>query len=273
MKNRKFYLLDRNIISLLKDSAKGKRQKAKSKELNMLVKLRKIDRKNSYIGSILSTIEGQTGKKESVESIKKTIKDDSSPLSSFFRKARLDGKFLLKEKDYLSEVIAELWENYDSYYNFLEECSDLLYQKVKGEKKHEIRNSILDKANKYKIPLSHHVVICCIATLYGSIDARKVMKPKKLKFKAYNALNDLLFLSRIQQIKATAKNMKIEKFTIYFLSLDVYLMNFYSLINTVDAYLVDGGVHVNASYSEQLFPDLNYNEFIELTEIIKKKEI
>ena len=51
MKNKKIYLLDRNVISLIKDCNNLKRQNDK-KKINMLNRLRKIDRSTSFISNI-----------------------------------------------------------------------------------------------------------------------------------------------------------------------------------------------------------------------------
>ncbi len=122
---------------------------------------------------------------------------------------------------------------------------------------------------KNEIPFSSHIMMCPLSVLCGSDIARGVLKPKKNNFKGYNALNDLLFLSRIQQIKAHAKKIfQEEKFNIEFLSLDSNLLLFFSLIETLDTTKNIDRIETIVSYDRKLFPDLKKEDYLRLMEDI-----
>ncbi len=266
--NRKFYLLDRNIVSIIKDANKRKPQNRNDK-VKMLSRLKTIDRKRSFVSPMLSIMEGQTGKIESPELIKATLEKESKIIAQFFRKAHIDTPFLSVNDHYISSKFHELTTNHTSYLHFLEKCSQLLYIPISPKNKNRIKDQILDLARENEIPFSSHIMMCPLSVLYGSDIARGVLKPKKNNFKGYNALNDLLFLSRIQQIKAHAKKIfQEEKFNIEFLSLDSNLLLFFSLIETLDTTKNIDRIETIVSYDRKLFPDLKKEDYLRLMEDI-----
>ena len=149
MKNKKIYLLDRNVISLIKDCNNLKRQNDK-KKINMLNRLRKIDRSTSFISPMISIIEGQTGSAESTDKMKKTIEVEALVLEKFFRKAKIDSDFLNNYKNNISKIFPDSDNKYKKKYDlFLQETITLLIDKPKPEKKLEVRNKIIEIAKKH----------------------------------------------------------------------------------------------------------------------------
>jgi hypothetical protein len=269
MTNRKFYLLDRNVISLIRDRNNGKKQ-TDSNKISMLNRLNKIDRKRSFISPFLSVIEGKTGKSESIDEIKKTILTDSKTLTTFFKVAKVDGDFLIQNQSYISKVFNGFKQN--NYLYFLEECSSHLYQKVKNNK--ETETDILRLANKYEINLSHPTVVCCLSTLYGNKSARKVLKPKLKNYNSYNALSDLMHITEIYHIISMANlNENFKVFNIEFLTLDKGLKSFYSLIKLTNTTWVDNEANFSVNYDSKLFPDLKYEEYLILSKKLGAKII
>ncbi len=139
----KCFLLDRNILSIIKDSINNKPQKTTEK-INMLGFLKKIDRRTNFVSPILSIIEGQTGKRESKNEITQTILKESDFISSFFKFARVDTSFLQEHHNYMSSVFSEnTEENWDNYDCFLTEVNKLLYQRPKKILIPKVKNEIL----------------------------------------------------------------------------------------------------------------------------------
>lgn len=60
------HLLDRNAVSLIKESNAGKIQTDATK-IGFLQKLRRLDRKQDYVSPLLSIIEGEHGRADTVE--------------------------------------------------------------------------------------------------------------------------------------------------------------------------------------------------------------
>lgn len=131
MKKKKIFLLDRNIISLVKNSNRRKVQVDRDK-IMMLNRPKKIDRSTSFITPLVSIIEGQTGSSESVEKMKKTIEVEATALAIFFNKAQIDSDFLIKMKNRMSEIFVESdYEYKRKYDSFLSESNGLLIDKQK----------------------------------------------------------------------------------------------------------------------------------------------
>ena len=71
-------ILDRNVISLIKDVNSGK-VISDSNKLNMLSQLRELDIPENKISSIFSIIEGQKGRVETLEEKKKVLPNLKQP--------------------------------------------------------------------------------------------------------------------------------------------------------------------------------------------------
>ena len=151
------YLLDRNVVSLIKDSNNNKQQTDKNK-ISMLNRLRKIDRKTSSISPMLSIIEGQTGSAESPDKMTETIKVEALALKKFFIKASTDSYFFNINKDSISEIFVDSDNKYKKKYDlFISECSSLLIDKPKNEKKGKVRDEFIEIAKKHDVPIGHGI--------------------------------------------------------------------------------------------------------------------
>ena len=271
MRNKKIYLLDRNVISLIKESNNHRRQTDNNK-INMLSRLRKIDRKTSFISPILSIIEGQTGSAESPEKIKKTIEVEASALKKFFNKARVDSDFLKINKNHMSEIFYDSDNRYKKKYDsFLSESNSLLIDKPKKEKKKNVRDKLIENAQKYDVPIGHPIFFCCISALYGYIPAQKIIKPKKVGYNPYNARSDLLVISWLNSIEAAGIRTNLSQHVIKneFVTMDIPLQKFLSEITVTNIKSIYGGVESRISYSKNLFPDLDQAEYLKLQDDLK----
>ena len=127
----KIILLDRNVISLIKDINSGKAI-TDSNKLCMVDRLRKLDSSKNKISPIFSIIEGQKGRLESLQEKEETAEIETDELRKFFKNAHVD-KY---PTDNVGDLYAAL--NIDSSYvntekamkSFLSKASDILKNPV-----------------------------------------------------------------------------------------------------------------------------------------------
>lgn len=254
---KKIYLLDRNAVSIIKDSNSGKPQEGD--KLELLKKIKSLDNKKSVFSPLLSILEGQRGRRETKEEINETIAKESSHIGRFFKRAKTDSDFLAKNNALISELISGERElNFDGYMSFLDYARKHIYQPLSETKKHETLEDLIKRANSLGIPLGHPVVMCCAATIFGSQEARKVVKPKIAKYNAHNALSDIISISRINNIKSLTRNDNI---IFKLITLDAALEKFISMVSVIEVTPSNDGCFQRLSYSRELFPDLGESEY------------
>ncbi len=272
MSINKILVLDRNVVSLIKDANSQKKQSS-TEQVQMLRKLKTNDRKVTSITPMLSIIEGQKGRKESEEEMEETIHKEANALKVFFSKAKVDSNFLLQNAQTTSEIFVESDKEYMTKYDlFLEEINPIILDKPKKSDRENLKNTILDIAKKRGISAGHPVVICCLSALFGSGSSRRILKLKKDNYNPYNARSDLLVISRFNHIKAKAKsadkNIKVE-----YLTLDKDLDKFLSMITINNATMYFDVVEFSVAYNKKLFPDLTNKEYLQLKKDIEEKNL
>jgi hypothetical protein len=261
----KILVLDRNIVSLIKDANALKRQSSNEK-VKMLSYLKRSDRKVIAVTPMLSIIEGQKGREESWQEMEKTIKNEAYSLKDFFSKAKVDSNFLLANSKSTSEIFIDSNATYKVKYDlFLKEVNPILVDKTKQSQKTRIKNEIIGIAKKHEIPTGHPVVMCCISALFGSDSSRKILKFKKNDYSPYNARNDLLVVSWFYGIKHRAKKVN-SKITVKYLTLDKCLNAFLSMITVNQTTLFSDQIEIVMSYKKELFPDLSNEQYLELNQ-------
>ncbi|MEL4440342.1 hypothetical protein [Shewanella algae] len=255
----KLILLDRNAVATIKENLNGK-----SVDINRLKTLRNLDNKKNHISPILSIIEGQIGKRETKEEMMLTLKKEADAISEFYRRATKDSEYLLETADSMCDVFSNHNEHkWDNYVNFLTQANPILFQNVAKHKKQESIESLLSLAKANNIYAGHPTVIICLSILFGSNEARSVLKPKKdvENFKSYNAVSDIILISRICHIKAIFSQSK-KSTLLKFITFDEGLEFFLKSIRVLDNKIIqDGGVEIEAEYSHKLFPGLTKEEF------------
>ncbi len=269
MSINKILVLDRNIISVIKNCNSQKSQ-SRQEQLKMLRYLRFNDRKTISVTSMLSILEGQKGRVESYEEMKDTIESESSALTVFFSKAKVDSSFLLENAESTSKIFIDSNAAYKTKYDlFLEEINPLLIDKPKSSQKLNIKKQIIDIANKHEISMGHPVVMCCISALFGYESSRKIIKFKKNNYNPYNARNDLLVISWFYHLKENAKKIH-PNINIKYLTLDKHLNNFLSLVTVTKTTLFSDEIEIDLSYKKDLFPELSHEQYLALNEDCNK---
>lgn len=258
---KKQILLDRNVISSIRQKLNG--QKVLVERTS---ELRKLDRDNNLISPFFSIQEGQSGKKENKEQMEKTINDEIDILNRFFKRAHIDRYFSEENKN----IFLNSYENYngtdnwENYYCFLEKMNSKLYQPIAKQKQSKYKEAIIKEAVNLNINIGHPIVIACLSTLYGCNNSRKLLKLKpNNNDNIYNALSDLLIISKISQIKALAKEKEIKENFEYF-TFDKPLKEFLNSINIVSQKSTDKGTQIGIQFSKKLFPNLDENSLKKL---------
>ncbi|EGR1226466.1 hypothetical protein EBM84_24435 [Vibrio parahaemolyticus] len=262
----KFYLLDRNIVSVIKDAVDAKPQRTNDKTM-MLKKLRGIDRRTNFISTMLSVREGQIGKHESEEETKRTIDKEADYLASFYKNAKVDSAIIKNNKELVSDVFSGnleiYWEKYESFLKF---SNEFLFQPISKKEKPRRLEEIISYADKLGLSKGHPVFISVLSCFYGSPISRAVIKPKKAKPNFYNEISDLVVLTRVNRVKLNIFNRN-PKIKVEFLTLDKKLSKFLDCINVISiGEIKEGELLTTSSYSSSLFPELKKQEYFSLME-------
>lgn len=260
--------LDRNVISTIKDHLLGNEVETKR-----LSKLRELDTPNTVISAVFSIMEGQSGKLESIDKMLVTLKEGYKAIGGFFKKAHSDKKYLYKNIDvFLDAFCGEQEESWTKYEMLLKYVKKELYQPMKKANRKFHKEKILSLAKENNIPNGHPVLMCCLALLYGSEDARKIIKPKKIcsheteHIDVYNSLSDLMILSRISNARAAFKrSLGVNSAVLKYLTFDKGLAGFLSKIDLINSTFVGEEITQSTTvYKMELFPYLNEAEYLEL---------
>lgn len=269
----KLILLDCNVISTIRQ--KLNKQKILSSRNRIL---RKLNRSDNTISSILSIREGQSGIKENVEQTKITTNDEAKLIANYFTKANTDSAYLLKAQDELSTVFGNNIESkWNSYVSFLNKMNDILYQPISKKIQRNYEQIIVSSALEFDIDTGHPIVMCCLSVLYGNNNSRGILKFKpKLNENdkdrnIYNALNDLIVVSRLSMIKALSKNAH-KNYKIEYITFDNKLSIFINSIKVNYEKVIGDTTETNVSYTNKLFPDLDEASFIEFSKRVKSNE-
>ncbi|MFT4905956.1 MAG: hypothetical protein ACI978_000013 [Oleispira sp.] len=267
----KIIFLDRNVISTIKDHLLGN-----NVDVKRLARLRDIDKSNIVISAIFSIREGQSAKLESSEEMLKTLQGDYEAIERFFKNARFDKEFLDgRNNEFIDAFCGEKEELWSGYEILIKYVRKELYQPVKKIDREAYKEKILSLAREHGIPNGHPVLMCCLALLYGSSDAQKIIKPKKTyspdreEIDIYNSLSDLIVLSRLSGIYASSTAKSKGRLVVKYLTFDKGLDGFLKktkLIKSVKIKETNTTVTnlSTTTYSIDLFPHLNETEYLDL---------
>lgn len=266
-----FYILDRNAVATIKASLAGDRC-----DQRRLKQLKSIDVEGNFVSSILSIIEGQSGRREDFEEIQKTARVECEALKSFYKNARTD--FHLKDDLNFAEVFSNNIEhNWANYLSVVGKVQQDLYQPMSEKAREQYLEVLVDHIKQNGVHLGHPVSMCCISLLYGSKQARKILKPKKNHSKesldrdSYNAVSDLLLISRLAHIRLVFNEQRPE-LSLKLLSFDNGLRSFFNYITLLNGEIIpSGGVKVITKYSPKLFSDLTEGQAIQLLRRIESE--
>lgn len=263
----KIYFIDRNVLSLIKESNLRKPQSDKNK-LNLLKKLRIIDRKQSIITPMLSVMEGKYRRLQTTElEIKEVLDEELLALEKFFQKAVIDRNlnklqdsliFGLLSNDYQEKINKEI--------DFLNIINVFIYQPANSKDKKIFRDKILEIANQHELQKTSPVVFSSLLCLYGNDICREILKSKKniLENHYYNAIMDFKYFSTFLMLASQIR----PKYHSEFITGDKNLSKFFEYFDfiNVQSGLYPDGFWINFKLDESKFKKLP----IELREIYQQ---
>lgn len=181
------YLLDRNVVNIIKTYCNGNQMRFDGKDnahkKEMLEFLKTIDTKENAISPLFSIVEGQKGRQENTEEKENCLEKEATAINSFFKNAKTDGLFLKNSKETVAELFSKpIEETWDRDALFLKEALPKICKVVAPKNKENVKNEIVKIAKKYKIGLLEIPVIVCLACLYESNNIHTEEMKKLLRY-------------------------------------------------------------------------------------------
>ncbi len=266
----KIIFLDRNAISLIKESVSPISQNDPNKRKNLNF-LKKLDKKNHHIAGIFSILEGEIGNHQTSEDADKVFHKECKALGQFYKNAKVDLNVLDPQitSEYASKPLSSKWKNSEE---FFVRTNEYLVSKIKVVNKQKVFDKIKVIAKDLEIPFGSFPFQLVASCLFGSDQiSRKILKPKLDKKNFYNELSDIEFLSKIEFFQAMLlgrgyKDFEIEPVT-FDKALQLFLKNIIISSTIIDSEIINHNIH----YKKKLFPDFSEAEYLEYFESANTK--
>lgn len=256
------FLLDRNVVALIKDAAvDGKQRDAKKQAY--LDWLRTLDVPENGFSPLLSIMEGEKGYADSAVEKAACLETEADAVERFFMRANTDAAHLRPFADSVAAMLSGLQESqWDERAGFFTSAATLVVQKIAQRERRRVEDELVRLAAESGLATDDAIVMLMLACLYGSDAARRVLKPARPN--AYNVLSDLHVISRVGLIKAIAQQSPVPV-RVRFLTLDEGLFGILDHIGIVRPRLTaTGGWAMQIRYSPALFPLLSAADSIAL---------
>lgn len=260
------HLLDRCVVSLIKECNAGKVQTDR-KKVDFLRYLRTLDRPGDYVSPLLSIVEGEHGREDTAGEKSACQRKESEEVRRFFRFASTDSDYLDACSETVGSTFTEFRESaWNERENFLRNAAPLIAQGIKKHHRKSVEHQLFALAQSADLSASDPIVVLCLACLYENGHARSVIKPTEPPF--YNVLNDVHTLSRVEAIRAQIQRSGFSLKT-KFISRDKGLMQMRSQIDISDRAITDvGELQCTMRYRPELFPALPENDYLALMDRI-----
>ncbi|WP_321935389.1 hypothetical protein [Paraburkholderia sp. J8-2] len=252
------FLLDRNVVALIKDVVAGRVQTDPKKQA-YLEALRALDLPTHSMSPLPSIIEGEKGLEDSAPEKAATLQKEALAVRQFFTRASTDADQLLSSKDTVASLFTGLRESqWDERAAFVLTAAPLLTQKVAANRRRSVEDELVRLAHLNGLGANDAIVMLCLACLYGSDAARGVLKPAKPN--VHNVLSDLHALTRVGMVKAVARQLLLPV-RVRLLTRDEALFDVLKHIRIVRPEVrADSSVEMQVAYSPALFPELSIAE-------------
>jgi hypothetical protein len=249
------FLLDRNVVALIKDSA-GDSNQRDTKKRAYLDWLRTLDVPENGFSPLLSIMEGEKGYADSAVEKAACLETEADAVGRFFTRASTDAAQLRLVGDGVAAMLSALQESqWNERATFFTSAAPLVVQKVARRQRQRVEEELIRLATVSGLATDDAIVMLLLACLYGSDAARRVVKPARPN--AYNVLSDLHVISRVGLIKAVAQQSPVPV-RVRFLTLDEGLFGILEHIGIVRPRLTaTDGWAMQIRYSPALFPLLS----------------
>ncbi|MGF7191823.1 hypothetical protein JOE11_004896 [Robbsia andropogonis] len=253
------FLLDRNVVSVIKDEVAGRKQKGEN-EQRMLESLKEKDAPQYAFSPLVSLTEGEHGREDGRAEKIKQLEKETAVVARFFSFARTDSMFLTFAKYAFAQIFAGLQEaSWEAQAAYRTKAASVISNPVAPALRRYAEDRLIELARSEGLEKTNPVVALSIACLYGNRNARKVLKPTKPDA-AYNVLSDLQIIAWIASVKAVARTMSAE-LEVCFLTLDGGLEQVLNNIRVVESQLNgDAGVQARLDYLPLLFTELGEDD-------------
>lgn len=251
------YLLDKNVVEDIRGSLKGIC-------LPGIHFARQIDHKRSIVSPLLAIVEGSLRRPQVSSEIYDNLVRDTQMVAMFYRQARTDAKALQQlGAEMIVTFGAHAREKIVRLMPLARELQTLLSRTFSLVDARTTLRDIDSLARTYSVELSHPLVTCAVACLYGHTGARKVLKPAIVPSEgdSYNALADVRMLMETAYIRRMwQQNRPWEK--VFLHTGDKNLNDFAKILSVVaegSILLKDLNqefVTFKSTITEALFPDL-----------------
>lgn len=233
--NKTIFMLDRNIISNIKDYNEGSIQ---NNAITQKIKeIARFDNPLNIISPFIAIVEGNISNATKIKNVKDDINHSFNVLNEFFHYARMDEKFfkkMINEKKIFDSFLYEA--KFLNYLTFVEESRKIvrLFLNEKIEKRpvsiEEDIDRMLQIANNLAVSPQHPVFTISVHALLENHAAIKTLKPNPKKGSSYNVLSDILVIPRIGNFIAVQQGEN-QKYAVKFLTHDDGLKDYLDFIS------------------------------------------
>lgn len=199
------YILDICVVNATKlTSASLKKNPRKN---NLVNYLRELDRPNncfSYLFALMEKVSDSRGL-DTDEELEMKILSDLESMRNFFINSQI-----IESNDFILNFLKELRGNpiekkRVDYLNFLRVLNDQfkLSNPISPAQRFNIAKKIIEQTKNFNFSRQHPIVTIGLASLYGNISAKRLLKFKAnpQKFDAENVLADIMLITRFAGIK------------------------------------------------------------------------
>lgn len=276
MKILNFYFLDRNAIGTIEAILRGKALNDEEWRTRKK-RLKAIDKKKNFVAALLSSVEGANSFNETPENKETTMLKEANLVKSFFKLAQKDAKANTNLANAMSQLSLGKHEHgFKNYIEFYKESSPILSQTISSKKYSEKEKEIISIAKKHNVSTVHPVFLCALSVMYGNEHAREVLKFKQnpTNENAYNALSDILLISRIPNLAYILRTGNFKECKIKLVTFDKNLKKIYDyfIFKTVKVSENDMNsvaIDINVDLNPEIFTALSKEEVLDLIERMK----
>ncbi|WP_175998270.1 hypothetical protein [Burkholderia stabilis] len=249
------FLLDRNVVALIKHAVAGGRQRDARKQA-YLDGLRALDVPENSMSPILSIMEGEKGSEDSADEKAECLEKEVDAVGQFFKRANTDAEYLRAFKGDAAAQLAYWRESqWGARAAFFSSTAELVVQKVAERERRCVEDELVRRARAAGLATDDAILMLLLACLYGSDAARRVLKPAKPN--AYNVLTDVHNIARVGMVKAVAQQSPYP-IDVRFLTMDQGLLDVLHHVRIVRPRITAaGGLEMQIGYGPALFPALS----------------
>lgn len=236
-----------------------------AKKEEMRLKLLALDVEGNFISPLLSVIEGEKGRPDTLEEKRICLQKESAAVAQFFTHARTDTGLLAAAPELLAGILTSpeahgQWV--EARTRFLNSVFGDLLQPIKEGKRAGKQTEFFERADQCGLLRGDPVVVLSVAALHKGVAALDLLKPKVAS--AYNVLGDLDALCYQAYLRAMLsrqfpRSLPLPK--IELVTGDGGLMSVGEQISLIAEITgSNGAVKFSVDYSPELFGELSEEE-------------